>query len=357
MRYSAAELIAFTERVLHHLGMPADDAQLAAEILVDADLMGIDSHGIAHLPAHGSYAPALKTGRVNPKPNIHIVHETPATARIDGDGGMGLVVGHRAMRLAIEKAQTTGVGSVTVLNSRHYGAAGYYARMALEHDMIGMSMTNAGPWFVPTHGKKKMLGTNPIAVAAPAGTEQPFLIDMATSTVAMGKLEIAKREGKAIPDGWALDGQGQPTTDIDTVYREGGLTALGATATTSNYKGYALGVVVDIFTGLLSGAGSSMMLGAYGGGVGHFFTAWRVDAFRPVEEFKQMMDEMQRSFREAEPADPSRPVRLPGQSEFESRADRERNGIPLHSSVVKTLDTLADEYGLTRAVPLAAAPK
>lgn len=351
-RYAASELIDFATRVFSHLGMPETDARLAAEILVDADLMGIDSHGIAHLPAHGSYAPALKDGRVNPKPNIRVVRETPATALIDGDSGLGLIVGHRAMSLAIAKARETGVGSVAVFNSRHYGAAGYYARMAIPHEMIGLSMTNAGPWFVPTNAKKKMIGTNPIAVAAPAGAEQPFLCDLATSTVAMGKLEIALREGKEIPAGWALDGEGKPTRDIPTVYREGGLTALGSTETTSSYKGYALGVVVDILTGVLSGAGFSMALGRYGGRVGHFFTAWRIDAFRPVDEFKAMMDEMQRTFRTAEPADPAHPVLLPGQKEYIARADREAHGIPLHVSVIKTLDDLADSLGLPHARPL-----
>jgi LDH2 family malate/lactate/ureidoglycolate dehydrogenase len=289
---------------------------------------------------------------VNPRPQVRVVRETPATALIDGDNGFGLLVGHRAMSLAIEKARATGVGSVSVFNSRHYGAAGYYARMAVPHDMIGLSMTNAGPWFVPTYARKKMIGTNPIAVAAPADQEQPFLCDLATSTVAMGKLEIAHREGKEIPAGWALDGAGLPTRDIETVYREGGLTALGSTGSTSSYKGYALGVVVDILTGVLSGAGYSMALGQYGGRVGHFFSAWRIDAFRPVDEFKSMMDEMQRAFRTAAPADPAQPVLLPGQKEYTARADREANGIPLHESVIKTLDDLADELGLPHARPL-----
>lgn len=355
-RYTAGELIDFTARVLTHLGLDPEDARLAGEVLVDADLMGIDSHGIAHLPAHRSYAPGLREGLVNPRPNIRIVRETAATAMMDGDGGIGLVTGHRAMRLAIEKARTAGCGTVAVTNSRHFGAAGYYALMAVPEDMIGMAMTNAGPWFVPTGAKKKMIGTNPIAVAAPAGEEQPFLCDLATSTVAMGKLEIAAREGKPIPAGWALDGTGRPTEDIPTVYREGGLTPLGSSTTTGSYKGYALGVVVDILTGVLSGAGFSTILGGSGRNVGHFFSAWRVDAFRPVEEFKAMMDEMQRSFRTAEPADSNQPVLLPGQREFEFRADRERNGIPLHVSVITTLDDLADDLGLPRARPLDSVP-
>lgn len=350
VRYAAAELIDFTTRVFSHLGMDPADARLAGEILVEADLLGIDSHGIAHLPAHWSYAPAMRDGRVNPQPNIRVVRETPATALLDGDHSLGLIAGHRAMRLAIEKARAVGCGSVAVTGSRHYGAAGYYALMAVAEDMIGLSMTNAGPWVVPTFAKKKMIGTNPIAVAAPAGTEQPFFCDLATSTVAMGKLEIAQREGTPIPPGWALDGAGRPTQDIPTVYREGGLTPLGSTPTTSSFKGYSLGVVVDILCGVLSGAGYSMALA--GRHVGHFFAAWRIDAFCPVEEFKGMMDEMQRTLRTAEPADPAQPVLLPGQREFETRAERRQHGIPLHVSVIKNLDDLADEFGLPQARPL-----
>lgn len=352
VRYAAAELINFTARVLEHLGMLPEDARLAGEILIDADLVGMDSHGIAHLPSHGSYAPALKDGRVNPRPKISVVHETPSTALLDGDGGLGLNAGYRAMRLAIDKAKAVGTGSVAVTNSRHFGAAGYYARMAIPEDMIGLSMTNAGPWMVPTHARKKMIGTNPIAIAAPAGTEQPFFFDLATTTVAMGKLEIALREQKPIPAGWSLNGAGRPTEDIPTVYAEGGLTPLGATATTSSYKGYALGMMVDLLCGVLSGAGYSMALGGYGRNVGHFFTAWRIDAFRPAAEFKAMVDDMQRAFRAAEPEDPAQPVLLPGQKEYESAAERSKNGIPLHSSVVKTLDDLADANQLPRATPL-----
>ncbi|MHB8577455.1 MAG: Ldh family oxidoreductase [Dehalococcoidia bacterium] len=346
-RYSAATLIAFTKTVLERLGMPADDACSGAEILVDADLMGIDSHGIAHLNAHRGYAPGLKAGTVNPRPNIRVLRETPSSALLDGDDGFGLVVGHRAMKLAIDKARQSGIGMVSVANSRHFGAAGYYALMPVKEEMIGLAMTNSGPWMIPTNGRKPMIGTNPIAFAAPAGTEQPFLVDMATTSVAMGKLEIAEREGKPIPAGWALDAAGQPTTDIATVRRGGGgLTPLGSTPSTSSYKGYALGMMVDILCGVLSGAGFSTALERGAGEAGHFFGAMRIDGFRDPAEFKAMMDVMQRSFRTAEPAAGAGRVLLPGQREFETRADREANGIPLHVSVIKTLESLAAELGI-----------
>jgi L-2-hydroxycarboxylate dehydrogenase (NAD+) len=349
-RYMADELVRFTARVLVACGMPEDEAHLGATVLVDADLMGIDSHGIAHLATHGGYVPGFRSGHVNPTPQIRAIRETASTALLDADRGFGPLVGFRAMQLAIDKAKTAGTGSVAVTNSRHFGAAGYYALMAVPEGCIGLALTNAGPWVTPTGARKKMIGTNPIAVAAPAGAEQPFLMDMATSTVAMGKLEIALREEKPIPGGWSLDGEGLPTTDIPAVYREGGLTPLGATATTSSYKGYALGQMVDIFCGVLSGAGYSMVLPR--GMAGHFFSAWQVEAFMPLGDFTAMMDRMQETFRTTTPAEGYDRVMLPGQREFEIRRDRETHGIPLHAAVFNALETLADEMGLERPKPL-----
>lgn len=349
-RYAADELVEFTTRVLVACGMAEDEARIGATVLIDADLMGIDSHGIAHLATHSGYVPGFRSGRVNPRPTIHPIRETAATALLDGDGGFGPLVGYRAMQLAIAKAKAVGSGSVAVVNSRHFGSAGYYALMAVPERCIGLALTNAGPWVVPAGAQKKMIGTNPIAVAAPAGAEQPFLMDMATSTVAMGKLEVAQREGKPIPEGWALDGQGLGTVDIPTVYREGGLTPLGSTLTTSSYKGYALGAMVDVFCGVLSGAGYSMLLPR--GTAGHFFAAWQVEAFVPLDEFTAMMDHMQRGFREAPPAPGVERVMLPGQREFETRRQRQTEGIPLHVSVVAGLEALAKELGLLPPAPL-----
>ena len=349
-RYAASELIAFTTRVLVACGMPEEDARLGAEVLVDADLMGIDSHGIAHLPTHNGYVPGFRNGHVNPTPQIRAVRETASTALLDADRGFGPVVGYRAMELALRKAREAGSGSVAVTNSRHFGAAGYYALMAPSQGCIGLALTNAGPWVVPAGGRKKMIGTNPIAVAAPAGREQPFLMDMATSTVAMGKLEIALREEKPIPAGWSLDGEGRATRDIPTVYREGGLTPLGSTLSTSSYKGYALGQMVDVFCGILSGAGHTLLLPR--GAAGHFFAAWQVEAFLPLDDFTAMMDQMQAAFRAAAPADGVERVLLPGQREFETRREREANGIPLHAAVFTSLNTAADELGVPRPSPL-----
>lgn len=343
-RYDATELIDFTARVLTACGMPADDARIGATVLVDADLMGIDSHGIAHLGTHSGYVPGFRSGLVNPTPRIRPLRETAATALLDGDQGFGPLISYRAMELALAKAHAAGSGSVAVTNSHHYGAAGYYALMAVPAGCIGLSMTNAGPWTVPTGARRKLIGTNPIAVAAPAGREQPFYMDLATSSVAMGKLEIALREEKPIPPGWALDGDGQPTVDIPTVYREGGLAPLGSTATTSSYKGYALGAMVDLFAGILSGIGWTMALPR--SAAGHFFAAWQIEAFMPMDAFTAGLDAMQQVLRQAEPADGVARVLLPGQRELETRADREARGIPLHTAVFTSLETLAEELDL-----------
>jgi LDH2 family malate/lactate/ureidoglycolate dehydrogenase len=350
-RYAAATLIDFTAQVLVHCGMTEEDARLSASVLVDADLMGVDSHGIAHLATHGSYVSGLRSGRINPRPQVRIVRESAATALVDGDGGFGPLVGYHAMQTAIRKAKEAGSGTVAVRNSRHFGAAGYYALMAARADLIGMAMTNSGPWMIPTFAKKRMIGTNPIAVAAPAGVEQPFLCDFATSTVAMGKVEIAERDGRPVPEGWGLDEEGRPTTDIDTIRHKGGLTPLGGTPSGSSYKGYALGMVVDLLCGILSGAGYSLIVSS-STGVGHFFAAWDIAAFRPLDEFKAMMDEMQRTFRTAEPVDGADRVLLPGQREFETRAEREKLGIPLHPRIVEDLERLAVECGLEPPRPV-----
>lgn len=345
-RVSEASLRRLSERVLETQGMPAEDARIGADVLVTADLMGIDSHGTAHLNSHRGYVPGLKQGMVNPRPQLQLVHETPATGLLDGDRGFGPLVGYRAMQMAIAKARVTGVGLIAVRNSRHFGAAGYYPLLAVRADMIGLAMCNAGPLVFPTNGRRRMLGTNPIAVAAPTGEEDPFLFDMATSTVAMGKLEIADREGREIPAGWGVDESGGHSTDVPGIRASGGLLPLGSSAETSSYKGYGLGMLVDILCGVLSGAGFSLILDRSVSAASFFFGAIRVDGFRPVEEFKQMMDEMLREFRACPPVEGAERVLVPGQREFEMMKERRAHGIPLHSSVYNQLIDLGRELGV-----------
>src|SRR6187431_1610630 len=205
--YSYKDLFTFTKNVFLAMGCPEDDAQLATTVLLSADLRGVDSHGVARLTG---YVRLWEAGRINAKPNVRVVHETPSTATVDGDGGLGLVVAPKAMQIAIDKAKLVGSGWVSVKNSNHYGIAGYHAMMALEHDMIGISMTNASPLVAPTHSLKRLLGTNPIAVAIPAKNEPPMVADFATTTAANGKLEILQRKNLDAPEGWIQkkDGSG-----------------------------------------------------------------------------------------------------------------------------------------------------
>ena len=355
-RFSAGGLSDFVDQALQRMDVPPDDARVTAKMLVEADLMGIESHGVAHLMVHPSYALGFRQGLVNPRPNIRVVHETPSTALVDGDGGLGPVVGYRAMSIAIEKAKDCGTGMVAVTNSRHYGAAGCYALMAVPHDMIGLSTTNSPPFVAPTFGRGRMLGTNPIAVAVPVARGHPFLLDMATSAAAHGKFEMARKEGKPIPPSWGADEEGNPSTDMTRIMTTGWLLPLGSTPEAASYKGYDLAMVVDILSGVLPGLGYSLHIDYIKHIVGHFFGAMRIDGFRPPEEFKAMMSEMLDTFRSTPTVAGEERVLVAGQREFEAREERLAKGIPLHPPVVGMLQRLAEEVGVPMPEPLPPEP-
>ncbi|QRR01752.1 Ldh family oxidoreductase [Dyadobacter sandarakinus] len=352
--YQAGYLKHFTEQVFLALGCSEADAQLAARVLISADLRGVDSHGIARL---AGYVRLYDHGRLNPNPDIRVVYETPSTAVVDGDRGLGLVVAPKAMQIAIEKAKVAGSGWISVRNSNHFGIAGYHAMMALEHDMIGWTMTNAAPLVTPTFSLDKMLGTNPIAVAVPAGEETPFVADFASTAVAYGKFEILQRKGLPAPLGWAQDADGNPTTDSNAVKSGGGLLPLGSDREHGSHKGYGLGAIVDIFSGVLSGANFGPWVPPFatagfmsagegvGLGTGHFVGAMRVDGFRPADEFKKDMDKWIRAFQNARPVD-GRKVLVPGDPEREIEAERRVNGIALLEPVVLSLDELAKRFSI-----------
>ena len=345
-RFEADELHRLARSILMGSGMGHDDADVAAGTLLYADLRGIDSHGVAHLSAHQSYVKGIKNGNVNPRPEVRTVTDSGTLVLVDGDGGLGPVVGHRAMELAIEKARVSGVGLVGASNSRHYGSAGYYAEMALAHDMIGISMTQASPAVLPTHGARRKLGTNAISFAIPAGEEPPYVLDMATSAVSVGKLELARRKSERIPVGWAVDSKGRDTTDPNDYWGGGGLAPLGSLPELSSYKGFGLGMLVDILSGVLTGTGFGATMSREKRVVGHFFGAFRVDGFRPVDEFKEMMDEMIRDMKSTPRIRQDRPVLIPGQIEHETRLERLENGVPLHEEVVEALQEYAKELGI-----------
>jgi L-2-hydroxycarboxylate dehydrogenase (NAD+) len=357
IRVQAEPLKAFCQRIFKELGVPPQDAEATADNLVAADLRGISSHGVARLRR---YVNGLRDGVMLAQPQVEIVHETATTALIDGGAGLGQPVSARAMKLALKKAGEVGAGLVAVRNSNHYGIAGYYAMMALEHDMIGLSMTNAAVLVVPTFGRDAMLGTNPISVAAPAGNEWPFVLDMATSTVPRGKLEVYERQEKPLPQGWATDEHGVPTDDAGRVLKNllarvgGGLLPLGgAGELLSGHKGYGLALLVDVLCGVLPGAGYANNIypktpqgKALPANVGHFFGALRVDAFRPLEEFKVTMDDIIQRLKRTSKAEGAERIYIHGEKEYEITQERRANGVILHPKVVEDLKAIAKETNL-----------
>jgi L-2-hydroxycarboxylate dehydrogenase (NAD+) len=353
--YTYQALYTFSEAVFLKMGCSTTDAALATKVLLSADLRGIDSHGIARLIG---YVRLWEVGRINATPDIKIVHETPSTAVIDGDRGLGLIVAPRAMEIAMEKAKQVGTGWVSVKNSNHFGIAGYHAMMALEQEMIGIAMTNASALVAPTYAAEKLLGTNPIAVAVPAGEEAPFVADFATTTAANGKLEIAQRNNTSIPFGWAQDAAGNPTQDASILKNGGALLPLGSEKEQGSHKGYALGSIVDIFSAVLSGASFGPWAPPFpayvpmpenmpGEGLGHFIGAMRIDAFRPASDFKSNMDLWLYRFRNATPAKGHDQVYVAGDIERVMEKERMQNGIPLVDAVQNDLSALAEKMNLS----------
>jgi LDH2 family malate/lactate/ureidoglycolate dehydrogenase len=353
--YSYNFLKEFTYSVFIKMGCAEDHAQTAAKALVTADLRGVDSHGVARL---SGYVRLWEANRINPIPDIKIVHETPSTAVVDGDAGLGLVVGPISMKIAIEKAKNVGTGWVSVKNSNHFGIAGYHSMLALEEDMIGISMTNASPLVAPTWSKEQMLGTNPIAVTIPAGEEPPFVADFATATAANGKLEILQRKNERAPIGWVQDKEGLPSTNASELKNGGALLPLGSDGEHGSHKGYCLGSIVDIFSAVLSGASYGPWAPPFvsflpmpddmpGVGLGHFFGAMRVDAFQPKEKFKANMDQWIKRFRGATPVSGQKSVLVPGDPERIMEKERIITGIDLLPPVEKDLKGLADKFGIS----------
>lgn len=351
-KYSFDRLHQFAVNLFIKIGCPNDQAIEAANVLLSADLRGVDSHGVARLVG---YLRLYEKNRINSHPQLSVVHETPSTAVVDGDAGLGLVAGPYAMRLAIEKAKNVGTGWVAVKNSNHYGIAGYHAMMALEADCIGISMTNASPLVAPTYSKERLLGTNPIAVAVPAGDEPPFVADMATTTAANGKLEILQRKNESAPLGWLQDKEGQPTQAAQGIVEGGALLPLGGDREHGSHKGFILGSIVDILSAVLSGANYGPWVPPFvsfldpdpnpvGEGIGHFFGALRIDAFRPASEFKTHMDIWIKRFRNAETINETNKVIIPGDPERQMEQLRRKEGIPLLDTVVKDLQSLSEQY-------------
>ena len=249
--FSREKLFNFCNQVFIKIGCPVQDAALASDVLVSADIRGVDSHGVARL---SGYLRLWEAGRINTDPDIRIVHETSTTAVVEGDRGLGLVVAPKSMEIAIGKAKTFGTGWVAVKNSNHFGIAGYHSLLAVKQDMIGISMTNASPLVAPTFSRERLLGTNPIAVAIPAGRQPAFVADFATTPAANGKLEILQRMNESAPLGWVQTREGNASTDAHELKKGGSLLPLGSDREHGSHKGYCLGAIVDIFSAVFSGA-------------------------------------------------------------------------------------------------------
>lgn len=352
--YSYIQLSDTLIAMFSKMGCSPDDACAAADVLVKAELRGIPSHGVLR---GLEIFKVWEAGRINTKPSIEIVHETPSTATVDGDGGIGMVVGQRAMSIAIEKAKTVGSAWVAVRNSNNFSIAGYYSMMALEHDMVGFSMTGASPLVAPTYSADRLLGTNPISVAVPAGVQPPFVADFATTPITRGKLTIMGKNNEMVGDGYVQDKEGSISHNPKVLEDGGAILPLGGDYEHGGHKGYCLGAIVDILSGVLGGANFGpfvppmvaylpVLQQAVGVGLGHFFGAMRVDAFRPVGEFKKSMDEWVGIFRNSRPVVGQEEVLIPGDPERRSEEDKRLNGIALLPAVEKELNEVLQKLGL-----------
>jgi L-2-hydroxycarboxylate dehydrogenase (NAD+) len=352
-RFDATEIKRWTSDVFEKLGVPRGDAEMTTGALIHADLMGIDSHGLNRVTVQ-SYAGGLKNGSINAKAVPEIVHEAASTAVVDGQNGLGPVASTVGMDLAIAKAKETGAGFVSIRGSNHYGASSHYSTMALPHDMIGFSMTVGGLGVVATGGRGRRIGINPMSVAAPAGTSDPFILDIATSVVAAGKLELARMKEQPVPVGWIVDSKGNDTTDPNEFWKGGAILPLGGGVETGGYKGYGLSVMIDILAGVLSGGGHiGELRDGRSGATCHFQGALSIDGFGSIDNFKAIMDRLIAYLKATEPAEGSFGVLVHGEREVNAERERLQKGIPYHREVVGRLEGLAGEVGVPLPAPVA----
>ena len=341
----------FVQAALQRCDVSAEDAALVADVLTASDLRGVESHGVARL--EGFYVDNIRSGMIDPRAQPSVVRETPTSVALDANNGLGHPAGVKAMKRTIEKARESGLCLTTVRNSNHYGMAAYYSMMALEHGMIGISCTNSMRWAAPTFGKTAMNGTSPISVAVPAGTQEPFVLDMATTTVALGKIEIAKRKGEPLKPGWAIDADGNPTTDPDAA-TGGSILPLGGFGTENGgHKGFGLGVLVDILCGVLAGGHFGSQHPAKTAwreprDVGHFFGALRVDRFRDLDAFRQELDRELLRFKQSQPIEGESRVYVAGEPEFEKARRHKRLGVTLDPVVCASLENVATKLEISQ---------
>ena len=338
-------------------GVPPEDAAICAEVLITADKLGIDSHGINRLKA--IYLDRIKAGTQEPITRMEIVKEGPTTAVIDGHNGMGHVIGKKSMQMAIDKAKKYGMGMVAVRNSTHYGIAGYYTLMAVKSGMIGIAGTNARPSIAPTFGVENMLGTNPLTFSLPTDEEFPFFLDCATSVSQRGKVEVYAREGKKVPDGWVINQEGRSANDAESILKDlvNGSNALvplgGIGEETAGYKGYGYATVVEILSAALQGGSFLKMLTGIKDGrsapipLGHFFIAVDINAFTELEEFKKTAGQILRELRASKKMPGSDRIYTPGEKEHLLWMEQRSKGVSLNRDLQAEVRAIAKEYNLT----------
>ena len=352
--YSYSYLFDFTSQVLQKMGFSEEDSVLCAQVFMAAEMRGISTHGVIRLT---DYYKLWEAGRINVSPKISIVHESQSTAVVDGDGTIGMLPAIRAMNIAISKAATVGTGWVAVRNSSNFGIAGYYAMMALKHDMIGFACTNASPLVAPTFSAVPLLGTNPMATAIPAGVQPPFVADFATTPVTRGKFTLAAKKGEKLIYGYAQDSEGNPTDDPTAIEHGGSMLPLGGDREHGSHKGYCLGAIVDILAAVLSGANFGpfvppmmsylpLLEQKSGEGWGHFFGAMRIDGFMSTVEFKTRMDKWIETMRTATPAKGQDRVIIPGDPERENEERIVREGIVLLPQVISDMKIISKKTGI-----------
>lgn len=352
--YTYTYLKEFVTALFIKTGCSKSDATTVADVLLAAELRGIPSHGLLRIP---DYLQLWEAGRINTLPKIKVTHETPSTAVVDGDKALGMVAAKKAMEIAISKANVAGTGWVAVKNSNHFGIAGYYAMMALPHDMTGIAVTNANPLVAPTFSTSRFLGTNPIAVAIPAKSQPPFVADFATTPIARGKLDIMAKKGAKCPVGFVQDKDGLPSDNPDILKQGGAMVTLGGDYEHGSHKGYCLSAIVDIFSAVFSGANFGPFVPpsvAYlpvleqmtGEGTGHFLGAMRIDAFQNADAFKAKMDEWICTFRNAKSITGQPAVLIPGDLERLSEEKKLIEGITILPAIAETICKIAAKYGV-----------
>ena len=343
VRIDYRDLMDFVTEVFTRLGASREDAGIVADVLVTADLCGISSHGVQRLKSY--YYEKVKSGVIKVDAKLETICEGPSYALLDANHGLGHPAAYKAMKLAIEKARETGIAIVCVRNSSHYGIAGYYALMAAREDMIGISMTNTMPYVAHTGAVGRTIGTNPIAFSAPALSEPPFLLDMATSVVPIGKIQMAVRLRKKIPSGWGIDSEGNLTDDPVKVVKDGALLPLGGLGELlGGHKGYGLSLMVDILCGVLSGSG-------FGGfiernTIGHTMMAIDISKFMPVEEFKQRMEKLKNYLKNSRVHPEIGKIWIHGEKSYLTMQTRKKIGVPVHKTVMKEMEEIAEELGI-----------